>query len=244
MLNTFYIPPPAEGTVTLTYNDVFYKNSIDQLKSIQAKVEELLASGSSSVKYISEYGMVDSVVEDVVAKENVDLIVMGTQGASGLKEVFVGSNTSAVIGQAGCPVIIVPENARWQVPKKILFATDYKELSSGKIIDPVAEIANKYKAEIMILNVVPSQKETVSEEEAMEGLVLDDYFESIEHSFHLKHNDDPEHGIDDFAHEHKVEIIAMVKRKHSFFGRIFHKSITKKMVYHTDIPLLIIPEVV
>ena len=176
-------------------------------------------------------------VEQIVDKENIDLIVMGTKGASGLSATIIGSNTADVIQIATCAVLAVPESASVANPKQILFATDNKGLSSSEVIEQLLDIANKYDSHIHLMNVLDEGKMTTVDE-AVEGLKLDHLLENLEHTFHFENGKDKAMAIENYIEKHDVDLLAVVPRKGNFFDSIFHRSVTRKLALHTKVPLL------
>lgn len=176
-------------------------------------------------------------VEQMVEEDGVDMVIMGTKGASGIAAALIGSNTADVIQTASCPVLAVPEGASLAAPSKILFATDNKGLSSPDIIDPMLSIAKKYDAEIHLMNVLDEGKMS-SVEEAVAGLKLDHQLEGVKHSFHFENSNDKAQAIEDHLSKHQIEMLGVVPRKNNFFDSIFHRSVTRKLALHTKVPLL------
>src|SRR5680860_288073 len=77
-----------------------------------------------SIVFKTNY-LIDAVREQVLEK-HIDLIIMGTKGATNKESTIVGKNTSDVMMKVKCPVLAISENAVFQEQKKILFPTDYK----------------------------------------------------------------------------------------------------------------------
>jgi len=73
----------------------------------------------------TESGNFIEAIRQQVTDKEVDFIVMGTQGASGYKEATVGSHSTDVITRVKCPVLVIPEDARYTEPKRITFPTDF-----------------------------------------------------------------------------------------------------------------------
>ena len=176
-------------------------------------------------------------VDDAVSRMEIDMVVMGTKGASGLTAALIGSNTADVIQAATCPVLAVPENAKMSGPRNILFASDNKGLSDPAIVAPLIEISKKFGAHVHLMNVLDEGKFT-SVDEAVAGLKLDHLLEGIEHSFHFENSDDKAQAIEDYLNTHNIDFLAVIPRRNNFFDAIFHKSVTRKLSLHTKVPML------
>ena len=192
-----------------------------------------------STKVVS--GSLSFNVEEVVEELGIDLIVMGTKGASGLAAAIIGSNTADVIQAAVCPVLAVPESAKVILPRQILFASDNKGLSSASVVDRLMEIAKDTSAHVHLMNVLDEGKMT-SVEEAVAGLKLDHLLKSVPHSFHFENSDDKASAIEEYLNKHNIDMLAVVPRRNNFFDAIFHRSVTRKLTLHTKVPLLAMPD--
>lgn len=184
-----------------------------------------------------EAGSLSFNVESLVEQLAIDLIVMGTKGASGLSAAIIGSNTSDVIQAATCPVLAVPESAAIELPKHILFATDNKGLSNASVISSLTDLAKRFKSHIHLMNVLDEGKMTTVDE-AVEGLKLDHILEEIEHTFHFENSSDKAQAIENYLNTHNIDMLAVVPRKNNFFDAIFHRSVTRKLTLHTKVPML------
>ena len=165
-------------------------------------------------------------------------MILGTTGASGLKEFFVGSNAASVIQEISIPVLTVPFQADFNNIENILYATDLKKLKNRSILDFLKNLMERRGASMTLLNVVKSSSKVSASDKEAEKKALMDYF-GTEVGFETVSNEDTVEGINAFIeNRERVDIIAMVPRKKNFFEKIFSKSIAKKVAYHSRIPML------
>ncbi len=106
--------------------DIVRENSIEKLEKIEKELKEKFNNFKHQFKIISSFNLLTDEIKDIVSKHSIDLIIMGTKGASGVKEVLFGSNTIRIIKKANCAVLAVPDGYFFEEPKEILFPTDYK----------------------------------------------------------------------------------------------------------------------
>ncbi len=242
LMHSYYIAASATDYASAGFYESILSESETSLKQLKKRIQTELNPDNATFETVCEYGAVELVVQKIVEEKGVDLIVMGTQGASGITEILFGSNTAKVINNVKCAVITVPGEVVFQPPATIVLAADYKEVEDDKVFQPLQEIAGRFDSNVMVVNVLKEGEVTVGVEEALQGWILSDQLGNVSHTFHTHNNNDPEEGINAFAHENKADMIAMVKRDHPFFERLFSRSITKKMAYHTDVPLLVMHE--
>jgi nucleotide-binding universal stress UspA family protein len=149
-----------------------------ELKFMQRKYPNLTIKGRTF------QGALVDVITKLVGSKEISMIVMGTKGASGVKEVVLGSNAANVIKMLPVPVLLVPETLGSNVIKTILFATDLKYIKGYETIQPLHSVARKSQANLEILHL--SNGEVLPEEMLKEELRLDTIFRDIPHKFHFK----------------------------------------------------------
>ena len=181
-----------------------------------------------------------------VEESKADMIVMGTLGDSGFKEKLIGSVTAAIIGKVNIPVLAVPLLSEWVVPKNIVLAVNHFD-EDPENAKPVFELAHLFYSKVTVavftdedtavaVDYIESSRGILSYWQELESRYKDTRVESgrlYGHKF-----DD---AIDEYIEVNEVDLLAMFTHKRSFVEGILNKSLTKKMSYHTNIPLLSIP---
>jgi nucleotide-binding universal stress UspA family protein len=176
-------------------------------------------------------------------KNKIDLIIMGTTGASGLKEIIIGSVTADIIAKSECPVLAVPSNFKHKPIQKMLMPTNYAlhDLMALKFLFQFSATKN---AAIHFLHINPKGKPSVKDTELMEAFekTINSLLKKRNKEFTLHQGNDIEYCISNKVQKEKIDLTVMttVKRK-SYIDRFFYNSLTKKMACHTRIPLLAIP---
>ena len=175
-----------------------------------------------------------------IEEYNADLVVMGTEGATGLKEIFLGSVASKVIREAVCPVIIVPEKSKETSYEKIVYATSLIADDKG-VLNYLKGLAKDFKAKLECIHVE-------------KGIETNKKFEDFAQNYKEENgnNNDIEFKIITKQEEEKIEdvllsyiednpssLLVMLRRERDFMQRLFGYSVTKKMAYHAESPLLI-----
>ena len=198
----------------------------------------------SEVDYKLYNGFVPDAIQVAAKENNADLIVMGTLGDAGIREKLFGSMTAKVISQSTIPVLAVPLMYEWTPPKNILLAiNNFKD--SYKALEPLTWLAGLLKATVHMsmfiddadsVNLIQNKKDMKQfcEIIKIENPGIDIYPETI-------YGQNFEDAIKLHIAENKSDILVMVTHKRNFLVSIFNRSMTKKMSYHTDIPLLSIP---
>ncbi|MEQ8907753.1 MAG: universal stress protein [Vicingaceae bacterium] len=240
-----YKLPYSKSNLLVSMTDRMKKDSADGLKKLKEKVLSDPAYKNLNISVESRSGGFVSLIPNVAEDFNSDLIVMGTKGASGLKEMFIGSNTLEVIQTTHCPVLAIPENAKDAQRRKfnkIAMATDLRKVDDPKQLDTLFEIAKICRAPVEFVNVIRPEDEIDDEERSKQVLVLEEMAKGVSTSIHFTTNSDIIDGLSDYINHKEPDLFAMLSRKHSLFERLFTKSITNKLSFRTEIPLLVIDE--
>lgn len=240
LLNT-YIEPYTSADTFVSISDILEKESKRKMEAEHERLSEKFPDVSKRISQYTQYGLLSEVVNSLSKKENIDLIVMGTKGASGLKKILVGTNTADVLKRVTHPTLVVPENANYTVPKNIALAFDYNEIHGEKSLDPLFEIARKNKSELFIVN-VHQKNSLINPTQAAEGIILDGKLEAISHNFFDEENENIAEGIQQFIKNHAIQMLTVVARHHSFFERLFKNSMSNELTMYTTIPLLVLHE--
>ena len=173
---------------------------------------------------------------DSIEENAAEMIIMGSTGDSGALKKWFGSVSTKIMNEAPCPVLLVPEKARYKGVNDILYAYDDIELDKT-LIDQLAAISKKLDATLHFVHVDDI-------EQPDPGYYLKELFQDKypDHKIKISSMYNPEvtEAIEEYSKANDIDIIAMGTKNRSFFDRIFHKSMTKKMAMHSELPLLIL----
>lgn len=180
--------------------------------------------------------LVNTILE-MVKRDRFDFVVMGTKGASGTAGTFFGTTTANVMTRTDAFVLAVPEETVYKPIKNIAFTTRFRErdLPALKKIVPIAAALG---ASIDCLYVKKAQSDVKEVVIADWKLLMKD--ENVR--FHIVDSEDVEHSIFDFIQNHDTDVLALVDHKRSFFEGLFRTSMTKKLAFHSKIPVLAVHE--
>lgn len=184
-------------------------------------------------------GFLNEAVNYVAKEKHPDLVVMGTKGETGLPAILLGSHASSLIKATNIPLLIVPENATFKGLKEIVLAADLKTLAKPEHLEPLSELAEMFDSKLTVVNVV---KDAAHEqiEESQESAALKNEFAENQIVFRHVHDHNVEHGIAQYVHDHPCDLLVVVERSRSFVVDLFHKSVSKNLALHAEIPLLIL----
>ena len=208
-----------------------------------AKVlDKLTVNGYDENKHhfhaISQFNNVIEAIKNVVEEKDIEIIVMGTKGETGSRETVFGSTAIYVMEKVrNCPVIVVPENAKKQLPKEIVFPTSYKTHFKRRELKYLIEIAEKCNATINILHM--SNEDELDESQINNKQLLEEMFEEVKYSFHNLSNYSIEAAVNIFTESRDSDMVTFINKKHPFFGSILTKPLVKGMGFQSKVPILV-----
>jgi nucleotide-binding universal stress UspA family protein len=178
-------------------------------------------------------------VKDVIAKNDIDIIVMGTKGITSSRTVVFGMNTITIMENVTeCPVLAIPEDVEFTHPKEIVFPTDYKLPFKRRELKYLINIAKMHDSFIRVLHVKESAKLTQVQQGNKE--LLNTIFKEVGHSFHELEDMRVQAGINAFIDSRDSDMVAFVNQKRNFFSRIMSKPLVKELGYQSRVPVLVL----
>ncbi len=218
------------------------ENSKKDMLKLKAQIEATNANSNHEFEVIVSLGDLDDAIEGCVQKHAIDLIVMGTKGATGAKGILFGSNTAKIFKKVkSCPILAIPNNYEFDAPKQIAFPSDFNHYCDAKELNYLKKLADLYNAKIRVIHI--NDKEKLNEKQEGNLNTLKEYLKDYEHSIHIvPSHKSKEISIQDFIDELDIDILAMVYYSHSFIDSILREPVIKKIAFHLKVPFLVIPE--
>lgn len=210
---------------------ILRREAEDSMAELASQYVPKLTDGATLSTHIYQ-GYPAAMLAKLSAQEETDFVIMGTQGASGAIDVFLGSTASAVVSKTSAPTLIIPGNAKFSTIKSILFALDDRNLPES-VLNPLKGICEKFNAHVHLLNV---GEETLGSP----TLEIENRFENCICSMTSKVGDDVIEEIGQYAKEIDADVIVMVRHSKNLFEKIFKGSHTKREIFNTEVPLLIL----
>ncbi|MEH6679041.1 MAG: universal stress protein [Sediminicola sp.] len=236
-LDNMMVPEPGERDY-----EAALRTSERELKKFTDVLSPAFENPLHTYHNISAFGFLLDVVNHYVNKRDIDLVVMGTKGATDSELLLFGSNTVAIMESLTvCPLLSVPQGYAYAPPKEIVFPTDYKILIRKREVLKLIEIAKISNAGIRILHIGESDKLSAKQHENKER--LEDIFEAMDHSFHYQTDVKVSKGIALFAEGRGSDMVAFLNKKHSLFSLMLSKPLVQELGYHSKIPLLLLHDI-
>ncbi|WP_410004927.1 universal stress protein [Aequorivita nionensis] len=221
---------------TSVYEGILNDNKKELEKMVQFCESISEKENFSFVPKIDFDNIVDAV-NQAVALNKIELIIMGSNGATGAAEVVFGSNTLKVIRNVDCPVIVVPEGYSFEKINSVLLSLNYQYEVSNKSLSVVSEIVKKHEASLKILEIEEENIELATKRNHSEEVFKEIGFER----FAIK-NIPASIAINAFEQLIPIQLHVMVVERKSFLNRFIFGSETSKISYGSPVPLLVLHE--
>jgi len=223
----------------ITIQQIAHDNAEKNIDTLKERLLKDFHNENHSFTSITSFNMLIAEMCNIIEEHNIDFVVMGTQGATGAKEIFIGTHTMFALKKISCPLIAVPANFNYEAPKEILFPTDYKLDHNNKYLSLLRDLCETHVSRLHILNAYYGNPFTAAQEDAR--AFLDTYFSNNAHLFHIAEGTDIIGAVEKFQEKNMINFMVMIHNKHNFFENMLFKPVINQVVYHTNVPFLVIP---
>jgi nucleotide-binding universal stress UspA family protein len=190
--------------------------------------------------YRNVMGFAEDEILDFAEENHMDLIVMGTKGASGIREILIGSITGSIVSKAKCPVLAIPQSKKYKKPSKIVYASELEKVELP-VIDKISRFAELFEAELDIVHVntgiAPYSKDKLQPYEVAELIKKTIHYRNI--SFSILPGELVQETLLEFLKKEKTDMLAIATHHRGLLEKIFTVSLAKQISYHSPVPLLV-----
>lgn len=234
---------PATGSMVMVdITEIMANNAQEELDLLKTRVSELSYARDIPINYRKEHGTVIDVINRVSGETGVDFVVMGTQGASGITDKWLGTNAMDAAKLVDDPLMIIPADHTYKNVDHILFATDLKLAGDEDHLKFLSLIAEKSSAKIEFLH-IRKQGENIENQQ------LANYQEQLNRTFGENrsriaylYDDEVQEGIEEAIQSKRPELLVVVRHKYGFFEGLFRNSLTKQLISESKLPILVLQD--
>lgn len=224
------------ATVQIDFEDL-KAGALAKLKKFYSKMQPEIKDVPCEL--VLQQGLPSSRISEIAIEKKIDLIVMATTASTQVQRFLVGSNATRVLKDTSCMVMLIPPRAQFDGLKKIVFTTDLSKenlLASRAIV----EVAKMFKSELIFLNV--DNQSLVHDDTDLDNVThkIKQYVSYPKMKGYVCTDLNVADGISYFLKHHKADCLAMVTHHRKFIKALANPSVTKKVAYKTDIPLMVI----
>ncbi len=204
------------------------------IETLNDKHNNLLHTFEPIVDYDNLIGAINQTVE----LHQIDLIIMGTKGATNLEKIIFGSNTLRVFQRCHVAVLAIPEKSQIKPIKNVLFTTKYQTTYKRKDLDILIDLAEHYNYNLDVLHI--SEHKNMDAKQQLVQQELDVFFQNVNHQFVTKSETIYLKTVLDYIDEHNIELFCMMRKQHTFLEHLFLNHKTEQIAYNIQVPFLML----
>jgi len=188
---------------------------------------------------VLETGQPVAGILEISREYNIDLIVMGTKGATGDRNIIFGSIISSIIDNSEVPVLAVPHRGSLKDMEQITFTTDYHD-GDLQALRQTIDLADIFKSSIDVIHV--AEKQNLLTEMKYRGFreLVNEQIDYEKISFEIKYDDDFFSVMANYFADNPSSMLVMVRYKKKFWKKMFERHHSKEMAFYTKVPLLVL----
>ena len=241
LLNTQSPATYISDDLILAGNQSIYNSIVEKTKHKLAKLIVKLESEFENDKFnyemLVDYDELTEAINQIKESKSIDLIVMGSNGVTGAKEVVFGSNTINVIRKVIIPTLVVPEGFNYRIPKEILLPLDVKDSLSGAAFKDVIKFTKRFGKKLHVLRILPNNED--SEEASKDEKTIKSFLADAKLEYHKIINVPMSYAVDNYIQSHPIDLTTLLVQKENLFERFFLGSPTTQISNNIRVPLLI-----
>lgn len=190
------------------------------------------------ITYKTQVGFAPIALVDASKDHSVDLVVLGAKGSGNWVDRVIGSTADAVGGKAHCPVLIVPHKAQYRGIQRIVYAAS-GDSSRQKAIKTTLDWAKYFHATVHFVHIETPEERDFGKNEYLFALKADATAPSVQHTVETIKSPSILEGLKYYAEKKAANIMVVVTKHRNFWNRLTHHSTTHDLVWHNDLPLLV-----
>lgn len=224
------------GNVMMSVRKMLEEEAQIEMSNVLSNAQEI--APTVTLQTLIVRGLAANEIVQTAKSDNYDLIVMGTNGASGLTEIFIGSVANEVITETEVPAIVVPVGCTYRSLKTVILSLSDDLIKDTKVITPLTDLIKKTGAELEVYHFGRKEEK---EKDLAENLDILDKVTNCNVTYaYDTDNKDINTRIRDFSEEKQADLICLLRQNRNFWAKLFGKSVTSKQAFHSSLPLLIL----
>lgn len=219
----------------------------EQLLERTKKIEHIRAQMHKQVRHgviihirISRSPLVRAII-DSVGKENVDLVILGSNGSNSANISHIGSNVINISKLSPVPVIVVPPACCYEPIKRVVMACDFNKVKDTVPLEPLQRILQRHDVELQVVNIDKEAKHKNKDAQQLaEETILHSMLKEYHPHYYFNNESDIINGILNFAKGHDAQLVIALPHKYSFFQSLLHNSVSQELTVHSAVPVLLL----
>lgn len=219
---------------------LLFEDSKEHLTQEAEKLKMLAAAAGglqAQIEYKTGEGTLADVISELSADADIELVVMGGRSGGAMEHFLTGSETSAVIQKARKPVLIIPTTAEWDIPKKIVFATDFKQ-EDKPAISFLVKLSERLGFKLDVVHVL---RNGGIDSDIGREIAFRDYLVREQLTCNQVFGENVIQELKQYCREQNADVLAMYHGRHPFISKLFRHSESHAAISDQQLALLIFP---
>lgn len=229
----------TDGTPIDFDGEALIASNLSSLENLQVNLFEM---GLSPMEIVAEIGELPERLKPAIDRFNVDMVVMGISGTSSYDDNFMGKNALEISRENTCPVMIVPPEAMFKGSGKIAVAVEYKDVEKTVAIKPIKKLLDILQPELHFIYVAEKGQKELTPEQLEEKAKLESLFKDYNAFYNFLPAQDFSSAVNTYVDDNQIDQIIVFPKKHSLFENLFSSNHTKKLAYHSHVPVITVHE--
>ncbi|SDE48351.1 Nucleotide-binding universal stress protein, UspA family [Pricia antarctica] len=217
------------------------ERSDGKLKQTEDQLKEYSANPKHTYTFVSVFANLIDAANDWVEHEDMDIVVMGTRGATSDGKIVFGSNTLQVMRYVNCPVLAIPEDYEYQPPKQVLFATNYMVPYKNRELKLLGEMTGSFCSTVHMLYIDPINTLSLRQEDNRE--FLKNCLSKPKLRFETTPEKEKTFAITKYILHNDIDMLVIVNSRHSYLEDMLYQSSMDKLGLHLKIPFMVLQNI-
>jgi nucleotide-binding universal stress UspA family protein len=217
--------------------DSIVKKSKNRLLELIENLKSKFHNPKFTFQEVIDFDGLTQAINQVKTSKHIDLIVMGSNGVTGAKEIVFGSNTINVIRNVYCPTLIVPEGFSYIKPLEVLLPLDLDDTLNSNAFSELLKFTEKFSDKLHLLRMIPSDE--ASQELENDAEYISAFIKGLDYAYHVIEEVPMDYTVSCYTQTHPITLTALLVQKERFVDRFFTSSSTSKISNKLRVPLLV-----
>lgn len=232
----------SDDLMTMSSSATIYQTLIEtakkSIKNLIKTIETKFSNEKHAFYSIVDYDNFIDAINQMCESKSIDLIIMGTKGATGAQKVIFGSNTARIMQRCKTPVLAIPNGCSFTNLDKIVFTSNFSTFYNNNELKPLIDIAKRYGSKIDVLHLVDG--DSLSQNQEINKAFLDSCLSKVDHEFIDLKGEKIFKTVRDYIVNNDIKMLSMMSKRHSFLERFFARQLVETFAFKIEIPFLVI----
>lgn len=235
LLNVYHIKEELKPILSEAYIEKLSRHELFDLM-VDKQTQQL--PDHIKFKGVLRKGPVVETILQEAQESNSDCLIIGRNGSSGLKNWILGNTSLELIQKSKFPVLVVPQKASVQPPKKIALAIDDRFVPSDKTLAPIYELVDRFNTELVLFHIEQEAAHSNTHKETAIQIARQGYQINL---FKMD-SDNPSEALLELSEKYDVDLLCLIKHDYTPWQQFLHKSTSSDIAAKSQLPFMILKD--